>query len=488
VSVRHGARRPPAAITTTQRMARWAARAMVPAAVLGNAGCYLLGLWLLPGVWPDGIPVIADAWRIVTVLTLTTMQGLWLGWMYRQPIGVVLGSLGLWVSAIFVGGWEHVAILPGVLLALFIYSAEHPGRARFLVVALGFLAAWGGMLTSHAFATVPKAAAASMEVAEWHGTPVLVLTGILAALGTVAPALLGAWYAQLRDHTDQVADLVQTVTNGEVGRIVGAVSAERRLLATELHDVSSATITSLLMLTRLATEDAEDTDAPPAVRDRIGEIQGEARSLAEEYRRMVQVLQQADRTTTTTYQVGRWLGQNGTRDLPGLIGDLVAAGTRIAFRHDPDLDTIDRRLGPLRAHTAFRVVQEALNNARKHATDAPVTVTVSDDVAGLTLRIENGRAAPPTWDGQTPRLSLGMGIDGVRDRVLSVGGTLRAGPSHTGGWVVQALVPHPPTMFPAAARDLAPRTSRTTLPETGHRLRADARRADREGQLKGDPT
>jgi signal transduction histidine kinase len=87
---------------------------------------------------------------------------------------------------------------------------------------------------------------------------------------------------------------------------------------------------------------------------------------------------------------------------------------------------------------AFRVVQESLTNAMRHAPGAPVHVLLRGEPGGrsLTVRVENDPAAPaPAFRGS------GRGLSGLRERVLALGGSFAAGPATAGGWRVEAHLP-----------------------------------------------
>jgi signal transduction histidine kinase len=104
------------------------------------------------------------------------------------------------------------------------------------------------------------------------------------------------------------------------------------------------------------------------------------------------------------------------------------------------------------AHIAFRVVQESLTNALRHAPGAAVRVRVGGDPASVTVRVENTRPADdrPGLPGTglsgsglpgTGLPGTGRGLIGLRERIQQQGGHLRAGPSADGGWLVEATLP-----------------------------------------------
>jgi len=91
---------------------------------------------------------------------------------------------------------------------------------------------------------------------------------------------------------------------------------------------------------------------------------------------------------------------------------------------------------------AYRIVQESLSNASQHAPGAAVTVSVGHDRGAVLLRVANGPGGPvdladPAENGHGP----GHGLTGMRERVALLGGSLSAGPSPDGGFVVSAVLP-----------------------------------------------
>jgi signal transduction histidine kinase len=92
------------------------------------------------------------------------------------------------------------------------------------------------------------------------------------------------------------------------------------------------------------------------------------------------------------------------------------------------------------SEAAYRVVQEALTNALKHAPGAPVDITIQDQDAELEVRVVN--AAARQRPSGLERSGGGFGLAGMRDRVAACGGRLTCGPTAAGGWQVSALLPN----------------------------------------------
>jgi signal transduction histidine kinase len=124
------------------------------------------------------------------------------------------------------------------------------------------------------------------------------------------------------------------------------------------------------------------------------------------------------------------------------VGELVARARAAGLPAGLELRGERRPLPAGLDLAAYRIVQEALTNALKHAPGAPTTVTIDWAEDGLILDVHNDRAATREIAGH------GHGLVGMRERVRLYGGELLAGPAHGGGWCVRAT-------FPLAARELA---------------------------------
>jgi len=152
-----------------------------------------------------------------------------------------------------------------------------------------------------------------------------------------------------------------------------------------------------------------------------------------------------------------------TRTLDELRNLVGALRTATDGADEPDLDTLldlirdstmDVKLdmdlhdhkptGPI-ASAAYRTVQEALTNVRKHASDAPATVRIAIESGELIVQVTNEppmTGHPLTWGTDLP--SGGHGLIGLRERAALLGGTFRAEATEPGGFTVRAAFPLPP--------------------------------------------
>ncbi len=100
------------------------------------------------------------------------------------------------------------------------------------------------------------------------------------------------------------------------------------------------------------------------------------------------------------------------------------------------------QLGPGASEAAYRLVQEALTNALKHAPGAPVEITIHGREATVEVSITN--AQPRARRSGLERSGASYGLSAMRDRITACGGALSCGPTAVGGWRVSALLPAAP--------------------------------------------
>jgi signal transduction histidine kinase len=165
---------------------------------------------------------------------------------------------------------------------------------------------------------------------------------------------------------------------------------------------------------------------PERVEQLAGQVQTAGRQALDELRQMVGVLRAGDAEDAPLAP------QPGLDALPRLVDESRQAGMAVQLS-GPGIDT---PLDPAVSRAAYRIAQEALTNAGKHAPGAPVTVAVERPAGQLVVRVVNGpgHAAQPAPGG-------GYGLVGLAERVRTLGGRLTAEPRLDGGFVVEAVLP-----------------------------------------------
>jgi len=251
------------------------------------------------------------------------------------------------------------------------------------------------------------------------GLAVMVLYSVLSAF-TLGAVLLVSRLREVR------RELAVARHNVEVEQGQRALAEERTRIARELHDVVAHHVSMIAV--QAETARLTTPGLPPAGARDLVAIADNARTALTEMRRLLGVLREDAGTET------------GRRPQPGLeqLNDLIdqardsaRASTRLIVRGavvplDPGIQL-----------TAYRIVQEALTNVRKHAGGAPTAVRVAYRPDAVALRVAD-RGPGPAGD---PHGNGGHGLTGMHERARMCGGELRTGPGADGGFVVEAVLP-----------------------------------------------
>jgi signal transduction histidine kinase len=205
-----------------------------------------------------------------------------------------------------------------------------------------------------------------------------------------------------------------------------AARGERARIARELHDVVAHHISMIAVQAETARLTTPGMPAEGA--KRLVAIGDTARDALTEMRRLLGVLREDAGAAPTRRP------QPGLEQLNDLIDDArdsAGASTRLILRgHVVPVD-------PGVALTAYRIVQEALTNARRHAPGSAVDVELDYAPAVLYVRIRDNGPGPAAGGPA----ATGHGLLGMRERAAMVGGTVRAGPGRLGGFLVEAALP-----------------------------------------------
>ena len=209
------------------------------------------------------------------------------------------------------------------------------------------------------------------------------------------------------------------------------VLEERARIARDLHDIVAHHMS--LVVVQAETAGYRHPDLTDSARAELDSISNSARAALAETRALLAVLRNEDDEAEHAPQPG--LGQ-----LAELVEGARRAGQHVAA--DVRLDGDDLRPGTSLA--AYRIVQESLANAARHAPGAAVRLVVEQDAEALRVAVLN-EAAP----GGVPTVALdpggvdvpGHGIIGMRERAVAEGGSLDAAPEADGGFAVRAVLP-----------------------------------------------
>jgi signal transduction histidine kinase len=205
-----------------------------------------------------------------------------------------------------------------------------------------------------------------------------------------------------------------------------AASRARVELARELHDVVAHHVS--LIAVKAATAPYTTTALPAAAAAALDEIAAEARTALAELRTVLGVL----RAPGATLPDGPL---HGLSDLPDLVAGHRRDGANVALSLDADRDRVPESV----QLCVFRVVQEGLTNARRHAPGSRVRVGIHGGAG--TLRVQVLDDGGPSQPGSAGEPEPGFGLRGISERVTALGGWVQAGRLPGGGFEVSAVIP-----------------------------------------------
>ncbi|KUJ67617.1 histidine kinase [Streptomyces albus subsp. albus] len=261
---------------------------------------------------------------------------------------------------------------------------------------------------------------------------------ITVVFGTVPFALAWVLGDSMRTRRAYYAQLEERATRLEKEReerAKMAVTAERARIARELHDVVAHNVSVMVVQADGAAYVLDA--APDQARQALETISGTGRQALAEMRRLLGVLRTGEPAGSTDY-----VPQPDVEQIDDLVEQVRGAGLPVDFK----VEGSPRPLPSGVELTAYRIVQEALTNTRKHGgpdVGASVRLTYFDDGLGLLVE-DDGRGSGRELYEDGGADGQGHGLIGMRERVGMVGGTLDAGPRPGGGFRISALLPLKP--------------------------------------------
>ncbi|MFJ9905873.1 sensor histidine kinase [Streptomyces sp. NPDC101152] len=214
-----------------------------------------------------------------------------------------------------------------------------------------------------------------------------------------------------------------------------AVAAERARIARELHDVVAHNVSVMVVQADGAAYVLDA--APDQAKKALETISSTGRQALAEMRRLLGVLRTGEHK-----EVGEYVPQPDVEQIDELVEQCRTSGLPVDFK----VEGTPRPLPSGVELTAYRIVQEALTNTRKHGgpnAGASVRLVYFDDGLGLLVE-DDGKGAPHELYEEGGADGQGHGLIGMRERVGMVGGTLDAGPRPGGGFRISALLPLKP--------------------------------------------
>ncbi|MCX5309876.1 sensor histidine kinase [Streptomyces sp. NBC_00154] len=303
----------------------------------------------------------------------------------------------------------------------------------------------GGALFLLALRVRPRRAVVALVITLLSGPACTVFTTghnydiVRGAPFLIASVVLGTALRGLRVTRSQLV-VQEELTAGERAR--RTLLEERNRIARELHDVVAHHMSVISIQAQVAPHLVDNPS--DELRENLAGIRQNAVEALTELRHVLGVLRSED-----ALSMGARHAPQPTLDrLDELLANVRGAGLVV----DTATTGTPRPLPPSVELSAFRIVQEALSNAMRHAPGAQVRVETAYGTAGLTVRITNTAPDGPA----APSRGMGHGLLGMRERAAMLGGELVTGRSPDGGYEVTAILP-------VSAPDLAALPAEDTL-------------------------
>jgi signal transduction histidine kinase len=364
----------------------------------------LLAVLLLPGIWitPRDVDYRdPDVLAVVLVLAGT----LPLAWRRRRTMAALVTVAIAWVSYIALGYAEGGSAVP-VLVALYTVAAHCPRRPSLLAAGLTAVGVLVALLTTRGDVT-PDA-----------------FVGNFVIFGTAW--ILGDNLHHRRVYVTGLETRAERLEREREEQAQRAVTAERTRIARELHDVVAHSVSVMVVQAGAARRVLRAE--PAKAEEALASVEQAGRQSLNELRRLLGVLRRDDDRS-----FGR-TPQPSIEALGELLNSTRKAGLPVHFT----VEGTPRPLPPGVDLSAYRIVQEALTNALKHAGPATAAVHLRYDADDLHVVVtDDGRGSGAIANGDGD----GKGLVGMKERVTMCGGELTAGHLPEGGFAIRARLP-----------------------------------------------
>ncbi|MFI0516048.1 sensor histidine kinase [Streptomyces sp. WSLK1-5] len=393
--------------------------------------------------------IVAETALAVTLAGLATGIGMWMdtfgAWTVLlagamallAPARHALPATALILSAPLAGGWS---VMASVLLVCAAWSA-----GRRITEPWRVAAAFGAACVLH---TVPSlyqditsgVAPVLLVTLGWNVATFLTLA--------VVPALVGRY----RDQRRRLLDALWQ-NNEQLRREQAMVAREARLLERNriAHDMHDSLGHQLALISVHAGALQVDPELTGNQREAVRILRGASVTAMAELRAAVGVLhdeaEYRGHQNEQQYQGHQRQPVGGAASVPyaprttaaidGLVESSRGAGTAVSL----DRSGVRRPLAPAADHEAYRIVQEGLTNAHKHAPGAPIRLALRYEPDSLVVEVTNG-PLPGGAPEVPPEISGGQGLKGLRERVGRVGGMVHTGPTEDGGFRIAGMLPY----------------------------------------------
>ncbi|MFE6686204.1 sensor histidine kinase [Streptomyces sp. NPDC057743] len=385
-------------------------------------------------------------WRIVGESLLSVALGLLAA--LTQALQAPLNNVAWMIAAGLATALLSLVrrVLPATaLLVTAVGMAAFPGMAPLLLIA-----SWsaGRRITSVSKAVGTFAAAYALGVGLFLAQGALPLPLALATVAplllvtVIVPGLISRYWSQHRTLADTLREYNAQMLRERMMIAGQARLRERQRIAQDMHDSLGHQLT-LISVHAGALE--VDRTLSGQQREAVGVLRGASVAALHELREVVGLLR--DRAESAGHPTAPGPGtatdepatapSRGVAGIDGLVEASRSASARVELRRSG----MPGPLTPAADHAAYRIVQEGLTNAHKHAPGAPITVELRYEPDALVVEVANG-AAPEPPAGRHGVVSGGQGLTGLRERTRLIGGMVHAGPAPNGGFRLAGVLPY----------------------------------------------
>ncbi|WP_437033174.1 sensor histidine kinase [Streptomyces sp. enrichment culture] len=334
-------------------------------------------------------------------------------------------------------------VLPATVLVVTAALAVLPALTLLVLVA-----AWsagrridGARRTFGVFALAYVLALASSS---WEMTglslPILALGAMMQLFFILLPGLAGRYLSQRRTLADILGEYHAQLLREREIIAEHARIRERQRIAQDMHDSLGHQLALIAVHTGALEVDRDLTDRQ---REAVGVLREASAAAMHELRDVVGVLRDGVEAPSGPAGApgnpgpsdGPGQRSRGVAGIEGLVESSRKAGAVVELRTSGD----PRPLGPAAGHAAYRLVQEGLTNAHKHAPGARISVGLRYEPDSLVVEVANGPAKGPAPHGVA---SGGQGLTGLEERARLVGGMVHAGPTEDGGFRLAGVLPY----------------------------------------------
>lgn len=376
----------------------------------------LIAVALIGGTFPKNIDDRPEYSQLLGPVLLIAINTIALARARRYPIPFFAVSVVSMVLLALLFGDRAAAVTPLYWISILLLSIRTQGRTFIIAAALGLTADIAVSIHSR---VVDSNLPLSFDTFGDSAVPpimnVLMGYGLVIALGKVVQ--------NQRRHKLVDGVRIRRLKQERDTAVEKAVADERTRMARELHDVSAHHLTAVIIQGKAAAEVFET--APEEVQSLLCGVVDEGERALRSLRQLVEVLRLGHTELESP--------QPTIDSVLSLVDGCHRSGITVTTDIGSDLAGVDSAIQV----SCYRIVQESLSNALRHAHGCCVTVLIKRDSGALKILVENGvgESLDRSISGQ------GLGLIGLRERTESLGGSFTAGLSEKGSWKVQAKIP-----------------------------------------------